>query len=95
MGFYSEYLNKNMSFEDMESERKKMLGKISSLRDILVYASDLTKNAPISIDYTDLLPFQDQLSNLKGDAIDIIIETPGGFAEVVEDLVRFVRSRRK
>lgn len=70
MGFYSEYLNKSMSFEDLEAERKKMLGKISSLRDnrdILVYASDLTKNAPISIDYTDLLPFQDQLSNLKGD----------------------------
>lgn len=85
-----------MSFENLESERKQMLRKISSLRnnrDILVYASDLTKNAPISIDYTDLLPFQDQLSNLKGDAIDIIIETPGGFAEVVEDLVKFVRSK--
>jgi hypothetical protein len=30
--------------------------------------------------------------NLKGDKIDIILETPGGFAEVVEDLVEYTRS---
>jgi predicted RNA-binding Zn-ribbon protein involved in translation (DUF1610 family) len=39
------------------------------------------------------LPFSDQLSNLTGDAIDIILETPGGFAEVVEDMVKLVRGK--
>ena len=40
-----------------------------------------------------MLPFSDQLSNLKKDSIDIILETPGGFAEVVEDMVRLIRHR--
>lgn len=96
MGYYSEYLDKHFSFEQITKERKKQLSRISKLRgdrDILVYASDLTKNAPTSIDYSDILPFQDQLSNLKGDSIDIILETPGGFAEVVEDLVKLTRAK--
>lgn len=97
MGFYSEYLDKHLNFGQITQERKKHLKRISLIRgdrDILVYASDLTKsNAPVSIDYSDLLPFQDQLANLKGKSIDIILETPGGFAEVVEDLVKLVRNK--
>jgi len=97
MGFYSEYLDKHLSFDQISKERKKHLKGISRIRgdrDILVYASDLTKgNAAISIDYSDLLPFQDQLANLKGKSIDIILETPGGFAEVVEDIVKLVRNK--
>ena len=63
MGHFSNYLSKKLSFEDMEKERKILLKEISTLRgnrDIFVYASDLTKNAAISIDYNDILPFQDQ-----------------------------------
>lgn len=97
MGFYSEYLDKQLNFDQITKERKKQLKRISQIRggrDILVYASDLNKsNAAISIDYSDLLPFQDQLANLKGKSIDIILETPGGFAEVVEDLVKLVRNK--
>ena len=62
-------------------------------RDILVIAADLMKSANTSIDYSDIVPFQDQLSNLSNSEIDIIIETPGGFAEVVEDLVGLVRQK--
>jgi ATP-dependent protease ClpP protease subunit len=96
VGVYSEYLDKNMDFSEIMSERKRQMKRISTIRerDILVYSSDLNKNnAPTEIDYSDLLPFSDQLSNLKGDSIDIILETPGGFAEVVEDLVKLIRSR--
>lgn len=96
MGFYTEYLDRNLDFQGLTQERKNQLRRISELRgkrDILVYASDLTKNAPTLIDYSDILLFQDQLSNLSGEKIDIIIETPGGFAEVVEDLVRIIRNR--
>jgi ClpP class serine protease len=97
MGFYSEYLDKHYNFEQIAKERKKQLRNIARIRgnrDILVYASDFTKaNANISIDYSDLLPFQDQLANLRGKNIDIILETPGGFAEVVEDIVKLVRNR--
>lgn len=98
MGIYSEYLNKNLAFDELSRERKKQLKIISSLRgnrDILVYASDIQnrQNAPISIDFSDIQPFKDQISNLKGTAIDIIIETPGGVGEVVEDLVKLVRAK--
>ena len=41
----------------------------------------------------DLLSIGDQLSNLSGDGIDLVIETPGGSGEAAEDIVRLVRSR--
>jgi len=98
VGYYSECLNKQFSLDDLSNERKKQLKKISTLRkrEILVYASDMTKGIPgisISIDQSDVLPFLDQLSNVGGNEIDIILETPGGYAEIVEDLVKAVRGR--
>lgn len=97
MGVYSEYLDQQLSFEDLSRERKKQLKRISDIRerDILVYASNINANAPNSIDYSDVLPFSDQLSNLKSEDVDIILETPGGFAEVVEDLVKLVRKKHR
>jgi hypothetical protein len=95
MGIYSEYINQRLSFDQITDERKKQLKKISEIRgrDILVYASDSNKaNAPISIIPSDLLPFKDQLSYLKTDRVDIILETPGGIAETVEDMVELIRS---
>jgi hypothetical protein len=96
MGYYTEYLERNLDFTGLVLERKKQLSRISSLRDnrdILVIASDLLKNAPVAIDYSDLLAVQDQLRNLSHNEIDIILETPGGLAEVVEDIVRLVRNK--
>lgn len=43
----------------------------------------------------DLLPFKDQLSYIKTNDVDIIIETPGGIAETVEDMVELIRSRHE
>ena len=95
MGYFSEYMNRRFSFENLTIERKKWLKEITNLREreILVYASDAKKNAPTSISPEDLLPFRDQLSFIKTDAIDIILETPGGVAESVEDMVNSLRSR--
>lgn len=97
MGVYSDYLDKQFSFEELSNERKTQLQRISSIRnrDIIVYASNINANAPNSIDYSDILPFSDQLSNLKSEDIDIILETPGGLAEVVEDLVKLVRKKHR
>jgi hypothetical protein len=98
MGIYGEYLDKFSSgnFEELAAERKVQLRRIAQLRrrDVLVFAADINKNIPqISIDYSDLLPFTDQLSNLKGRQVDLIIETPGGSGEVAEDLVKAVRGQ--
>ena len=97
MGVYSEYLDKQFSFDELSDERKNQLKRISKLRgrDILVYASNVNADAPNSIDYSDALPFADQLSNITSDNIDIILQTPGGLAEVVEDLVHLVRKKHK
>lgn len=96
MGIYSEYLDQNLTFQQLTAERKNQLSRIAQLRqrDVLVFAADLNKgDAPISISYPDLLPIQDQLANLHGTAIDLILETPGGSGEVAEDIVRLLRDK--
>ncbi len=98
MGIYSDYLNRGLGFEQLTQLRKEQLLLISKLRggrDIIVYASDVDNknNAPVAIDFSDILPFNDQLNNLKGKSIDVILETPGGVAEAVEDMVRLLRDK--
>jgi len=80
----------------MTQERKRQLCRIAALRksDVLVFASDLNKGkAPVAIDYSDLLPIADQLANLSGDRLDVLIESPGGSGEVAEDIVRLLREK--
>jgi ClpP class serine protease len=94
---YSQYLDANMGFDELEAERKNQLRLIESIRgrDVLVYAANVSvrQRAPISIEYADLLPINDQLANLKGDALDLMIETGGGSGEVAEDIVKLLRSQ--
>lgn len=96
MGIYSEYLDRGQSL-DLNAERKKELSRIASLRkrDILVYASDSNKaaRAPVALDYSDLLPIKDQLSNLTGRSVDVLLETGGGRGETAEDVVRLLHSK--
>lgn len=97
MGIYSEYLDKSFDWASLEKERKKQLSRISKFRGgkaVFTFASAITKSkAPISIDYDDRVPILDQISNLKGDGIDVILETPGGYAEIVEDIVKHIRNK--
>ena len=97
MGIYSEYLQESMNFDELEAERKAQLKRIEEIRgrDVLVYAANLSPQlrAPISIEYADLLPINDQLANLSGDALDLLIETPGGSGEVAEDIVKLLRGK--
>jgi len=96
LGIFSEYLEQNLDWPTLIDKRKEQLSTISRLRGgraVITFAAALTKQAPIMIDYDDRIHFFDQLSNLSGDKIDIILETPGGFAEVVEDLVEYTRNR--
>lgn len=99
MGVYSEYLNAAFDFDELEAERKKQLQRISKIRgrDMLVYAANVSvrQRAPIGIEYSDLLPINDQLANLKGKALDFVIETGGGSGEVAEDIVKLLRGKYK
>ena len=99
MGPYSEYIAKNFSRKELAKERKNQLRRISQLRggrDVLVYAADLsqnTKGLTTAMEYSDIALVQDQLSNLHGKELDVLIETPGGAAEVAEDIIRLIRQR--
>jgi len=102
MGYYTEYLDRNLNAQQLAAERKRQLKRISELRegrDIFVYAADIDKpNTPpalLSIGYSDLVPFHDQLSNLKGSKLDLILETGGGSGEVAEDIVRSLHEKYK
>jgi len=99
MGIYTEYLDKQLNHDQLTKERKLQLQRISKSRgnrDILVIAADLNKGqAPTSIDYSDLLAVNDQLSSLNGNAIDVILETPGGSGEIAEDMVRLLHRKYK
>jgi hypothetical protein len=96
MGVYSEYLDRQMDFETLTAERKQQLARIAELRsrDVLVYAADLSAaNAPIGVQYADLLPINDQLANLGGNRVDLILETGGGSGEVAEDIVNLLHDK--
>lgn len=97
MGVYSEYLERQMDFDQLSAERKGQLQRIGEIRggrDVLVYASDVkSSQAPIYVEYSDLLPINDQLANLGGDALDLILETPGGSGEIAEDVVDLLRKK--
>ena len=76
MGFYGDYLNQSLSFDQLSAERKKQLRRISELRggrDVLVFAADLNKEIPLtSINYVDLLPISDQITNLRGTKLNLV-----------------------
>jgi ClpP class serine protease len=96
MGIFSEYLDKQMNFDQLSAERKAQLKRISEIRgrDVLAFAANLMNGRqPIAINYSDLLPFNDQLANLSGTEIDVILETPGGSGETVEDMVKLLRAK--
>lgn len=96
MSIYSEYLDRRFSFDQLAQERKLQLRRIADIRerDVIVYASDMSsRNAPTAIDRSDILPFSDQLSVLTKRDVDVILQTPGGLAETVEDIVKGIRSQ--
>ena len=97
-GIFTEYIDRALTPQQLIVERQKQLKRISTLREgraILVYAADIQKAniAPISIDYSDLTPINDQISVLEGKRVDLILETGGGMGEVAEDIVTLLRSR--
>lgn len=97
-GIYTEYLDQNLTPDQLNSERKVQLKRISEFRDgrdVLVFAADFKKGqiAPIFINPVDLTPINDQISVLSGNKLDFIIETQGGLGEAAEDIVKLLRNK--
>ena len=101
MGIYSGYLDQLLSTEQVATLRKEQLKRISEIRGraIFVYASDFVspmkapKGVPVALDASDILPISDQLDNIVGRDIDVVLETPGGNGTVADDIVHSLRKR--
>src|ERR1035437_7036486 len=101
VGIYSKYLETNIGadYSALTAERKRQLKRISEIRgrDVLVLAADMGKSLPggitTAIAFEDRLPFNDQIENLHGPALDLILETPGGSGEIAEEIVRRIRGK--
>ncbi len=96
MGLMNEYINKRMSANELEKELLSLIGKYNSIRNryLIVYAGAIGKPIPdIPISMDDYYIIYDILKNVKTKELDFYIETPGGSGEVVEEIVRFLRSK--
>jgi len=96
MGLMSEYINKRMSAKELEKELLRLIGEYNHIRDtyLFVYAGAIGKPIPdIPISMDDYYIIFDILKNVESEKLDFYIETPGGSGEVVEEIVRFLRSK--
>jgi hypothetical protein len=96
MSLLTEYIDRNMSVPDLEKELMELIRQYNKSRDtyLFVYASALTKRIPlIAIDQDDYYTINDLLRYKKIPRLDFYIETPGGSAEAVEEIVRCLRKK--
>jgi hypothetical protein len=73
--------------QDLRLQRVDLLRKIAGIRGrpTVVYATKSGVSLPGIAAYIhreDLIPFAEVLDSVAGDKIDIVLETPGGLAEV-------------
>lgn len=70
-------------------------------RDTIVYASAFTLKGPavppiaLSLTLDDLQGFMASLHGLKGEALDLILHSPGGSMEAADQLVQYLRAKYK
>lgn len=91
---------KNASQDDV---RRKYVADLSAYtkRDTIVYASAFTSKGPLvpptalSLTLDDLQGFMASLHGLKGDALDLILHSPGGSMEAADQVVQYLRAKYK
>lgn len=92
MSLINEYIKKNLSGPDLESELLKLIGEYNKLRNtyLFVYAAAIGKSIPdVQLGQADFYVIHDLLIDKKGlEKIDVYIETPGGSGETAEEIVK-------
>jgi len=84
---------------DLVDEIRICLKEVSSIRNrpVICYVANVVKavDVSISIDDSDSLPFHEMINSLPDDTteIDVVLVTPGGFAQQVDIFVSMLRSR--
>lgn len=96
MPTFQEYLDSIKDPKQHQQIRLKLIGDIEAHtnRKLIVYAADFQKSqrAQIIIDQTDKAGFSDLIEGIQGNPLDVLIHSPGGFAEATEELVKLLRA---
>lgn len=80
--------------QDCFKRRQDLIKKIEELtgRRLLVYVADINKMKS-ALKPEDKAGFSDLIQDIKGEKVDLLINSPGGFVEVTEVIVGMLRSR--
>ena len=94
MPTFQNYLDIIKDSKQHQQIRLQLIGDIEAhtKRKLIVYAADFRK-APYSIiDLTDKAGFSDLIEGIQGNPLDVLVQSPGGFAEATEDIVKLLRA---
>ena len=82
--------------KDCFERRQDLIKEIEELtgRRLLVYVADINKPAA-TLKPEDKTGFSDLIQDIKEEKVDLLINSPGGFAEVTEAIVGMLRTRFK
>jgi ClpP class serine protease len=88
----------NKSPQEVRKQRVALMQEIRKLRGrpLITYATNIeisVPNVPAFIHPQDIVPLSEVLDSVEGDAVDFLLETPGGLAEVTVDIVNLLRPR--
>lgn len=93
---YYELISKQQNGQERFKHRQELLRKIEQKtgRPVIVYAANMhVANIPNSLDHSDVTPFADLTRTIIGDAVDVVLQSPGGLAEAAERIVHLLRAR--
>jgi len=88
----------NVTPQQLRAQRVDLIQKIQQRRGrpLVIYATNTAIAQPRITNYLhreDIVPFSEMLDTAKGDVVDILLETPGGLAEVTVEIVNLLRPR--
>jgi hypothetical protein len=98
LGYFHEYIGRNLSATEVEAERRRQLRRIGEILDcdVLTYAARLSQvpvPLPVAVLPEDILMFTDLVGSLKQKRVAVILETLGGSGETGRQMVEILHER--
>ncbi len=87
---------------DCDNVRRERIRAVEAItgRPLIIYASDfynrdklLAAKGEVMIDPSDKVGFSEVIENITGDNLDILIQSPGGYAESAEAIINLLRAK--
>jgi len=93
MATYQRIIESIKNPEECFKRRQALINEIEQLtnRRFLVYVADITKPESV-LEPEDKIGFSDLIQDIKEKEVNILVNSPGGFAEVTEAIVGMLRS---